>query len=481
MKLIRPGHSIRRRLLLTFTSITLVGSILMFVSAGIQLQQMTLDYYKRDLATQTLTAASTLTQYPSEMDDENRLIPGASLQLTISGLSTGNQQQLSMVDSSMRIMAISPPDNARLFQRITPTPEITSAFIGNLKQVMRTNAQGDLYVYTAAPIRVDAEGVRAVLQIAAPLEPAYDQARAGWMRLAIAGLPIIILNIIACLWVGKSFSDPVRELHQSALRIASGALDERIEVRGTDELGQLGAAFNTMVESLNTVFAAQRTFVSNAAHELRAPMMSLELRIEALGDSTLPASQRDLYLAECAAEVRRMAELVTSLLTLARIDEGRHLRPTEPYDAAALLQDTAHFWRIQATKVGLTFDAQLPDCLPELPVHPTDLRIMIDNLIGNAVKYSPNGGSVRWKVTETGSVIQIAVTDEGIGFTPDQADRLFDRFYRLPQPAGSAISGTGLGLAIVHSMAVMYGGSVTAKSPGLNRGSTFKITLPLAR
>ena len=245
-----------------------------------------------------------------------------------------------------------------------------------------------------------------------------------------------------------------------------------------DEIGELGSTFNYMAEQLENLLKTQRSFVSNAAHELRTPLMSLKLRIEALNDPDLEDRQRTEYLRELRQEVDYMAELVTSLLTLARIDEGRHTTDTDQtYDGTSLLHDIARNWRIQSQRQNLTFTAEIPASLPDAAIPANDLRIVLDNILSNALKHTTEG-EITLRAWADGAVVNFSVTDTGWGFDPQEQEQLFTRFYRSPEARARHIPGTGLGLAIVRAILQQHHGRIEAQSRGIGQGATFIITLP---
>ena len=284
--------------------------------------------------------------------------------------------------------------------------------------------------------------------------------------------------IAASLWISTSISRPIQKLRNSALKMAEGSLDTRITVQSKDELGQLAHAFNYMAEQIEKLLRTQRSFVSNAAHELRNPLMTLKLRIEALQDPALAADRRETYLSELAQEVTYMTQLVNALLVLARIDEGRHQADEVSYDGAALLHDLARHWRIEAQPAHISFETEIPPDLPDFPIPANDLRLVIDNLLSNAVKYTPEGRvSLRaWCESEA---IKLRVEDSGHGFAPEEADQLFGRFYRASAARERQIPGTGLGLAIAQAVVDFHQGKIEASSAGIGKGAAFTVTLPL--
>ena len=172
-----------------------------------------------------------------------------------------------------------------------------------------------------------------------------------------------------------------------------------------------------------------------------------------------------------------MAALVSSLLVLARIDEGRYDNSRSVTDTVSVLHDLARHWRIEAGKSGLDFEADIPSGLPPLPLSLNDLRLVLDNLLGNAIKYTTEG-SVHLTVQMQGSQLMIRVQDTGLGFSSPQRDQLFVRFYRASS-ARARFSGNGLGLSIVKAVLESYGGWINADSGGIDQGATFTVYLPV--
>ena len=284
----------------------------------------------------------------------------------------------------------------------------------------------------------------------------------------------LILNMQV--WVSGSISKPIQHLRNSALLMAKGHLQTRIPITSQDEIGQLAESFNYMASQIEALMKTQRSFVSNAAHELRTPLMTLKLRAEALAEENLTSTERDTYLKEIQQEVDHMARLVSSLLILARIDEGRHPPEKTTTDTVSTLHDIIRNWRIEAQAKGLTFQADIDTNLPELPMSPNDLRLVLDNLLSNAIKYTPQG-RVSLKVWHQHKTFSFEISDTGHGFPAEQGPRLFERFYRS-ETVRAQITGYGLGLSIVKAIVDHYGGRIEATSEGTGKGAVFTVHLP---
>lgn len=466
--------SIRQRMLIIFTLIALIGGLLQLIIAGSQLQSATLDFYQHHLETETLIAATSLSE-PLEhyLEGDGR----TDLQRTLAALQNQVDHDYLIVDSRYRVVGYSVALGFQPGMQIEPTLELLQAQNNTMGSNIRVDEFGHDRMYIAAPIRYENYNL-GYMVLSQSMDKAYREVNQRWLELGTATLPVIGLAIMASLWISATISHPIQHLRNSALQIASGAFNARIDVNSQDEVGQLGSAFNYMAEQTEVLLKNQRSFVSNAAHELRTPLMTLKLRIEALQDSAITPDQQSVYLQEISREIDHMAEMVTSLLILARVDEGRYQVDYVPYDSSALLHDIARHWRIEALRVDLTFEASIPSDLPEIQIPANDLRIILNNLLGNAIKYTQHG-SVGLRAWREVNMLKLCIEDTGEGFSPEEREMIFTRFYRTPKARHRKTTGTGLGLAIVQAVLEHHHGSIEASSPGHSQGAAFTLTLPL--
>ncbi len=470
------GLGIRQKLFLVFVSITIVGGLALFLRAGLQLQDATVEFFQRDLEAGALTAANALVEVLEHVREGEDSY--AELQALLQRYAH-HEWAFTLMDTDLRVLASTYTPRYPILTQLPETPEVRAALNGTSGRTVRTDENGEDRAYVAVPVSYEGETI-GVLRASSLMAPAYEEAERGWWQLAGAMLPILVLVIAASFWFGRTLTRPLQQLSRSAMRIAEGVLDERVTVESEDELGQLGHAFNFMAERINGLLTAQRSFVSNAAHELRTPLMTLKLRIDALQNETLPEAQRATYLKEAAAEVDRMAMLINQLLALARLDEDRHQADDPPEDSAAFFRDAARNWHIRARERGVDFQAEIPTTLPSAAIAASDLHIILDNLLSNALKYTPSGGRVRLQVVADSDSLQLTISDTGQGFDAEAAERLFERFFRAEDARRQHIPGTGLGLSIVNAVLERCNGAITAKSDGPGQGAVFEVRLPLS-
>lgn len=336
------------------------------------------------------------------------------------------------------------------------------------------DAEGNRWRLYALPVA----GTDAYLLTAAPLER-IDMSVRRFRRLMVflstfgAGVTVLAGTVIA----GRALR-PVATLTATAAGIARARTFERRVPVGNqaDELGRLGTTFNVMLDSLEQAFRAQQRFVSDASHELRAPLTVIQANLEFVeGHPGLPNEARREALREAGREASRLATLVGDLLALARADAGVELqrRPVE-LDRVLLdaLADARHLARGQAL--------QVEELEPvEIQGDPDRLKQLVLILLDNAIKYTPAPGAISLSLWRRDEQAELIVRDEGVGIRASDLEHVFERFYRADPARSRDPGGTGLGLPIARWIARQHGGDVTLDSaPDL--GTTATVRLPLS-
>lgn len=333
-------------------------------------------------------------------------------------------------------------------------PEIAQALQGQSAQGQRESASlGEELLFTAAPVLEEGEvvgAVRATQSVAA----VADEIREDTLVLIAAGAVALLVGVIVAWLLAGFLTRPLRSLAGAARRVAEGDLAARAPVEGSREQREVAEAFNDMAARLEAVLTAQREFVANASHQLRTPLTGLRLRLEAAEDLAREPELRE-ELAAAGQEVERLAGLLRNLLVLAR--EGQE-RP-EPR-AVALGEEASEAldrWSAEAQAAGIRLVAHDEGEAVAL-ASAGDAGIVLDNLIENAIKYSPPGSAVGVEWGERDGFACVAVTDEGPGLAPGEEAAAAERFFR--GSAGAGTQGSGLGLAIVRALAERWGGEL---------------------
>jgi two-component system, OmpR family, sensor kinase len=374
-----------------------------------------------------------------------------------------------VVDSAGRLLADSAGLTTGSYRN---RPEIETALVrGRIAQGRRfSETLGESLLYTAVPIVQGDRRVGAV-RVTQSVDAIDQRVRRDVLGLIGIGLLALALGLCFAWVLAGTLARPLQRLAEAARRVEAGDLEARAEPEGSTEHREVAHAFNDMTDRLAAVLEAQREFVANASHQLRTPLTGLRLRLESASLKAGPELAAELDAAE--REVERLARLLSALLTLAR--EGD--RPTAR--ATVLLTDAveraAERW---ADRAAQSDHELVVDCRGQAfaKASEEDLAITLDNLIENALKYSPGGGAVTVECGADGSEAYLAVLDDGPGLRPGEDEHVFERFAR---GSGTGAPGTGLGLAIVATLARRWGGSahMTSRPEG---GARAEVRLPAA-
>ena len=311
----------------------------------------------------------------------------------------------------------------------------------------------------------------------APLDVAGEQV----LFLSLVVAPVILLISAGTAWtLAGRILRPIEQMVNDVEAISDGrSLHRRIPVEELgDEIGRLGTTLNAMIGRLETSFAALRRFTADASHELKTPLTVLRADIERAMTTAQGSTDQLVALEEGLQETARMADLVESLLTLARADEGRFDLHREPVEMEPLVRDVAETANILGEEAGLRVSIPVVQPITVLGDR-TRLRQLFLNLVTHAIKYTAKGGAVELSLEAVEGAAVFTVKDTGIGIAGADLPFIFDRFWRVDRvrSRGGERGGVGLGLAISQWIAQAHGGSINVSSR-LGRGSSFAVTIP---
>jgi two-component system sensor histidine kinase BaeS len=309
-----------------------------------------------------------------------------------------------------------------------------------------------------------------------------DRYQASWdpsePRTVGTVLAVLLATVAVTLLAGRRLARPIHALTAAVQRMEAGDRSARVPMKGRrqDEVGRLAHAFNAMAVSMEENERQRQAMVSDIAHELRNPLTNVRGYLEGVQDGLVPVD--DALIASLLEESTLLGRLVDDLQDLALADAGRlHLHP-EPLDAAEVVEQVAAAHRAAATVAGITITAEVDGPL-RIDGDPGRLRQALGNLVGNALRYTPAGGSVTLSASAADGQATIVVADTGTGIAAEHLPHVFDRFYRADASRSRETGGSGLGLAITRHLVEAHGGTIEAQSVD-GAGSTFTIRLPLA-
>lgn len=291
----------------------------------------------------------------------------------------------------------------------------------------------------------------------------------------VATLAAVVVSIL----LSRRITSPLRRIMTASQRIAEGHYTERVQVKGGDELAELGARFNRMAGQLEQVESMRRRLIGDVAHELRTPLTAIKGSMEGLIDGILPATPETFE--QIHQEAGRINRLVDDLQELSRVEAGAYNLDRRPVEFAALVGTIVKRLGGQFNDRGVKLDSNLPSEPLQVLADAGRIEQVLTNLVGNALQYTPEGGSVSIAASRVNGFAQITIRDTGIGIPPEHLAHIFDRFYRVDKSRSRLHGGSGIGLTIAKYLVESHGGKIWAESAGEGSGTTFTFTLPLAQ
>jgi signal transduction histidine kinase len=292
----------------------------------------------------------------------------------------------------------------------------------------------------------------------------------------LAAALAVVLAALAGWLVARRISRPVVALTEASDRMAAGDLGARAPVAGGDEVGRLGESFNGMAARVETTVTSLRRFVADAAHEIGTPLTALQADLE-LAERKAQTDDERRLVGRALDQTARLAGLSNNLLQLSRLEAGEPAADAGSSDLAAVARELADGVASRAEQAGVELGLDVDAGPLPVPLDRARLQTVLGNLLDNAVKFTPEGGSVSLAVRRDGGEAVATVSDTGVGIPAEEQRAVFERFHRARNV--SAYPGNGLGLAIVKAAVEQAGGSVSLTSS--DAGTTFRVALPVAR
>lgn len=307
--------------------------------------------------------------------------------------------------------------------------------------------------------------------------------------LILSGVLLLFAAIIAAtfgIFVSASVTDDLQNLAATAQQLAGGDLSARVEVNGRDEIAQVGQVFNGMADQLQQAADQQaeldhlrRDLIAWTSHDLRTPLTSIRVRVEALNDGLVDDIEtQQRFYKDIRADVMALNKLIDDLFELAQLDAGSFRMEKSPYVLGDFISDCLQRFQIVADQKEIDLTGQVDSAVGLVPLNATKLGRVLDNLISNAIRYTPNGGRVWVTAVRQPTNIEVTVQDSGPGFNPADLPHVFDQFYRGEEARSRATGGAGLGLAIAQGVVLAHEGSIWAQNAP-EGGAIVKFSLPL--
>jgi len=298
----------------------------------------------------------------------------------------------------------------------------------------------------------------------------------------ILTLLAVSIGIFACGWVGSNWIarmalSPIETLGETAATVSAQSLDTRVFLDAPyDEFQQLAKSFNNMFERLQRAFESQRRFVGDAAHELRTPLTAMKGNMEVALQRERSAEEYRDVLSTCLGQVEHLSRLVKSLLTLTQFSGKHPPIDLKPIRLEPLMKELVSELAILADEKGCLFRTHLQNVPPVLG-DVGQLKQLVINLLDNAIRHTPQDGSVTVTLESSTNRVLLIIEDTGSGIPKEHLPHIFERFYRADLARDRASGGTGLGLAIAQEIVLAHKGTIAVQSE-VGKGSVFSISLP---
>jgi signal transduction histidine kinase len=339
--------------------------------------------------------------------------------------------------------------------------------------------------YAVAPVIVDGH----VTQLVYALRPAPATGWFGrigdtfhfltdfWWQFLVAGALASLIALLMARWLARGMTQPLRDMASAARRMEQGDNAVRVHTTSRDEVGQLAAAFNRMSGELENLERSRRDLVANVSHELKTPISAIRAHLENLLDGVERPDPDTLQVMLTQSE--RLGRLVEQLLDLSKLESGEVPLKREPMPLGSLVSQVVSEIQVARPGRAVMLASDIPSELPLVAADRERVHQVLFNLVDNAVRFTPAGGTVTVSAHRHNGAVEVSIADTGVGISPEHLPRLFERFYRVDPARSRDDGGTGIGLAIARSVVEAHGGHIHAES-ALGAGSTFTFDLPLA-
>ncbi|MFC2060399.1 ATP-binding protein [Chloroflexota bacterium] len=289
------------------------------------------------------------------------------------------------------------------------------------------------------------------------------------------GLVAVAVALVIGLILTRQITRPIRALISGARHLTKGELSYRVKVKSRDEIGELADSFNIMASSLEKGEQSRRQLTADIAHELRTPLTVIEGTVDGIIDGVFKPDTE--HLRSIKEQASLLTHLIGDLRDLSLAESGQLKLNLTSTDMVELVRRMVSNYEINVLEKNVRIKLEEATQIPEIRIDPVRMEQVISNLLTNAIRHTPSGGSITVTVKNDGGGLAILVADTGEGVAPEDLPHVFERFYRSGSSRSRKEGGTGLGLAIVKQMVEAHDGKVRVESK-MDGGSTFSIWLP---
>lgn len=346
------------------------------------------------------------------------------------------------------------------------------------QDLFETGTLGGVYrdKYYTAGRRINVEGSVGYLFAASPMTALGSYIMDMLVMFGISAVAILLLCSLLCWILARRITGPIEGISEAARRLGSGDFTARAPVDGCVELAEFATTFNNMATRLQTIDNSRGQFMGNIAHELRTPMTTIKGFIDGMLDGTIPPEENQHYLSIVSQETGRLARLVQNMLDITKLEAGEVPVHAQSYDLWKTVTDVvlSDEQRIEDGKIDIQGLGGPPLLIF---ADPDFVHQVVYNIVDNAIKFTPEGGTISFSAQKKGSMVQVSIQNTGAGIAPEALPFVFERFYKEDRSRGMNTRGSGLGLHICKILINLSGGQIHAESEE-GKWCRFVFTLP---
>ncbi|MBN1391235.1 MAG: HAMP domain-containing protein [Sedimentisphaerales bacterium] len=459
-----------------FVLLTIVTAIILSSFLAIQLRSSTETKISHRLRSNTILAGEVFKG--AMLNGDN-----ADIQDKMKELTNNLNLRITVIDKDGRVLADSERD-AQSMENHRDRPEFIEAVEKGLGESTRFSHTLDYPMkYVAMRVTADGNEVSGVVRIAVPLSEVQLELHELYRAVMLGTASAICIAAVIAYVMSCRISRPIRQMRRVAGAVAKGQFDNKADVKGNDELGELAQSLNAMsdelkekIERLKYLDNVRTDFVANVSHELKTPLTSISGFVETLEDGAINDSNNARrFLAIIKKHAHRLGNIINDLLRLSELESGVKIEKSE-IDLKGLIDEVVMgFGHALAVKQQKLLVETTGDDFT-IKGDKDRLEQVFVNLIDNAIKYTKEGGQIKVHLTQAGDCVNVTVEDNGIGIPKGDIERVFERFYRVDKAHSRELGGTGLGLSIAKHIVSAHNGTIHIESE-VNKGTKVFVTL----
>lgn len=483
----KPSFSVKLSIFKKYLAFGVFILLISFIALGLTMYFFITNYWvaeKKASLIENANQVASVVEASSSYNSANRVLivdDPDLFTLTISTISRSVGADIFVVNNKGKCQYCSESDNCNHIQDNIPSSVLAKTANGEFFESGNLDGFYKENYYTAGvPITAQENGINVIVAFCyvSTRSAFVSELTMTFMKIFLTAAMLTMLMVVVLVFImSYSMVRPLKAMSNAAKKFAVGDFSVRVPVTSDDEIGELATTLNDMADSLSASEGMRRSFIANVSHELKTPMTTIAGFIDGMLDGTIPPERHRHYMSIVSTEVKRLSRLVTSMLSLSRIDNGELKLSRQDFEIFSMIITilTGFEQKISDKKIEILGLEDFESCT--VNADPDLMYQVIYNLIENAVKFTNEGGYIEFKLVETKYDLSLSITNSGPGIPPEDIRFIFDRFYKTDKSRSMDKKGMGLGLFITKSIMRLHSGDVFVESE-VNEYCRFTLRLP---